>query len=297
MPWPSWLTSSSSSADDDKRVAALLDAERAKQSASSWNSTLNKPDWSNFTSPQTITFSVLTAGATLILVRGYKLYVRRIPSVEYLKPSFYRRRSLYGYVTSVGDGDNFHLFHTPGGRLAGWGWLRGRKVDEYTRKQIKDQTLHVRIAGVDAPECAHFGKPAQPYSQEALEWLRSTLTHTYVRAYPYREDQYKRVVCMVYRRRWLFFQSDVGLSMLKQGWATVYEAKFGSEFGDKEEQYRSAEQSAKYRGVGMWQKPGLVARMMGGSAETVETPREYKTRTANAEKGSKATKPHETAKR
>jgi endonuclease YncB( thermonuclease family) len=40
------------------------------------------------------------------------------------------------------------------------------------RKALKDQTLHIRIAGIDAPECAHFGNPAQPFSKEALEWLK-----------------------------------------------------------------------------------------------------------------------------
>jgi endonuclease YncB( thermonuclease family) len=58
---------------------------------------------------------------------------------------------------------------------------------------LKGKTIHVRLAGVDAPEVrkilfmdpawsdgqdcwhplrqlAHFGKPAQPYSREALEW-------------------------------------------------------------------------------------------------------------------------------
>lgn len=27
--------------------------------------------------------------------------------------------------------------------------------------------ISVRLAGVDAPECAHFGMPAQPYGEEA----------------------------------------------------------------------------------------------------------------------------------
>lgn len=201
----------------------------------------------------------------------------RIPNVDYITPNRLRGRSLYGYVSSVGDGDNFRLFHTPGGRLAGWGWFPGRQVKKM--KKFQGKTVHVRIAGVDAPEMAHFGRPAQPYSQEALEWLKSFVLHKYVRVIPYRRDQYERVVCTVYRRRWGFFKSDVGLNMLKQGLATVYEAKFGSEFGgpEKEKVYRDTEARAKQKKIGMWQEQSLVGRMLGRK-NTLESPREYKTR-------------------
>ncbi len=70
----------------------------------------------------------------------YVNYFRRIPSASYIRPSFFRKRSLFGRVTRVGDGDNFHLFHTPGGRFVGWGWLR--KVPE-NRKQLKERTVRV----------------------------------------------------------------------------------------------------------------------------------------------------------
>ena len=46
----------------------------------------------------------------------------------------FRRKYLYGKVTSVGDGDNFLFFHTPGGVLGGWHWLR--KVPTLQRKGI-----------------------------------------------------------------------------------------------------------------------------------------------------------------
>jgi len=179
-------------------------------------------------------------------------------------------------VTSVGDADNFRLFHTPGGRLTGWGWLPGRRVHD-DKKWLKDKTVHVRIAGVDAPELAHFGREAQPYSQEALDFLKAHVLHRHVRARPYRKDQYERVVCGVTLRRWLFFRTDLGLEMLKAGMATVYEAKFGSEFGELEERYRAAEKRARERKVGMWQKPGFVGKMLGRK-DAFESPRQYKER-------------------
>ncbi|GAB7363841.1 hypothetical protein MBLNU230_g4406t1 [Neophaeotheca triangularis] len=285
MRWPEWLSSRPSTADHDN----ISDSPVLPKPTGSWSSNLNSTDWSHYTTPQTIIASVVTTATTIALIRLYKTYLRRIPTVEYLKPSLFRQRSLYGYVTSVGDGDNFRLFHTPGGRWLGWGWIPGRKIQHKTPKEVKDQTVHVRIAGVDAPELAHFGRPAQPYGQEALEWLKSNISGNYVRAYPYRRDQYDRIVCSVYRRKFLFFKSDVGLNMLRSGLATVYEAKFGSEFGGQEENYKAAEERAKQKGVGMWQAPGLVDKMLGrnGSKKQHESPREYKTRMAKQDQKAK----------
>lgn len=290
MQWPTWAfwrpksESNGKPQHRDNPPEPSHNASSTPELPASWQSNLTKTDWlqSHYTTNQTIAISIATTATTLALIRLYKTYLRRIPSVDYLKPEFFRRRSFFGYVTRVGDGDNFHLYHTPGGRLLGWGWLR--RVHNLKGEKLKGKTMHVRIAGVDAPEAAHFGRPAQPYSQEALDWLRSFVLHKFVRVYPYRPDQYGRVVCSAYRRRWLFFKFDVGLNMLKQGLATVYEAKFGSEFGNNEEQYRAAEERAKQKKIGMWQGTGLVGRMLGRNS-SLESPREYKTRHAQQEKG------------
>jgi endonuclease YncB( thermonuclease family) len=81
----------------------------------------------------------------------------------------------------------------------------------------------------------------------------------------------------------LVWKQDVGLTKLKRGLATVYEAKFGSEFGTEEEAYREAEKKAKAKKVGMWHGPGLVGKMLGQSSKPLESPREYKTRMAKDE--------------
>lgn len=60
--------------------------------------------------------------------------------------------------------------------------------------ELKDETLHIRIAGIDAPEAAHFGRPAQPHSAESLDWLRETLMGKKVRCQLLRKDQYSRIV-------------------------------------------------------------------------------------------------------
>lgn len=69
--------------------------------------------------------------------------------------------------------------------------------------------------------------------------------------------------------------------MLRQGWATVYEAKTGVEFGGAklERKYRDAEALAKMKGLGLWQ--GLK----GKKANSWESPRAYKTRMKELENG------------
>lgn len=84
----------------------------------------------------------------------------------------------------------------------------------------------------------------------------------------YKKDHYDRAVATVYVRKWLL-KRDVGLQMLRAGWATVYEAKTGAEFGvGLEAKYRSAERWAKFRRKGIW----------AGKQKEYESPGQYKAR-------------------
>lgn len=121
MRWPPWSTTSSK--DDNEKTRPL-----------SWT------DWTHYTDPRTIIPTIILTGTALLLARFYRSYLRRIPQAVNIQPAFWRRRSLFGRVTSVGDGDNFRLFHTPGGRLTGWGWIPGRRVPE-KREDLKDKTV------------------------------------------------------------------------------------------------------------------------------------------------------------
>ncbi|KAK2882698.1 putative endonuclease lcl3 [Arthroderma sp. PD_2] len=237
-----------------------------------WNALANVTNWSHFLEPQNLIPTVLLTSGILFAVRIHRRYLRRIPEATNISPSYLRQRSILGKVTSVGDGDNFRIYHTPGGILAGWGWLR--KVPT-SKKGLKNNTIHVRIAGVDAPELAHFGRPSQPYAEEAHTWLTNRLLGLRIRAHVYRPDQYSRVVATVYAYRFLFFPQDIGLQMLREGLATVYEAKSGAEFGGagQEKKYRDAEAVAKKKGKGLWKTK---------SSSSWESPRDFKSR-MNAE--------------
>lgn len=82
--------------------------------------------------------AILVSLAGLATMQLGASYLRRIPSAAHIQPHFFRRRSIFGRVTRVGDGDNFHFFHTPGGRAAGWGWLRN--VPKLS-KELKGRTV------------------------------------------------------------------------------------------------------------------------------------------------------------
>lgn len=105
-----------------------------------WNSILNSFNWSQLKEPGNLVPTILLTGGLLFVFDVHRRFLRRIPEATNISPSLLRRRSLLGRVTSVGDGDNFRMYHTPGGRLAGWGWLPWKKVPT-ARKELKDRTV------------------------------------------------------------------------------------------------------------------------------------------------------------
>lgn len=209
---------------------------------------------------------------TTVIIMFHQFYNQRLiryPTASSI-PSILldKKHVLIGIVTSVGDADNFRLFHTPGGIFAGWHWLR--RVPSI-KKELKDQTIHIRLAGIDAPELSHFGKEAQPYGKEAMEWLTSYILGKRVSVQIFSRDRYERIVGAVEVRQWpyIWIKRNVSLEMLKLGLAEVYKSQ-GAEYGGKlaELQFRYAEQKAKKKRVGMWKQ----------SNRSYESPSEYKRR-------------------
>ncbi len=218
---------------------------------SSANDRESKGLTSSFYDPSTIIATSILTASVLGGFYIYKMYLRRIAESRKLPLSFMRHRTMLGYVTSVGDGDNFHFYHTPGGILAGWYWLR--PVPKVNQRGLGKQTLHVRLCGVDAPERSHFGKPAQKWGDEALAWLRSYVLGRRVRVKPLSIDQYNRVVGKVTILKWNG-RRDISAEMIRQGWGVVYEGKKTAEFDGNEHKYRRLEVKAKKKKLGIWQQ-------------------------------------------
>ncbi|KAJ7116344.1 nuclease [Mycena epipterygia] len=215
--------------------------------------------------------SLTTASGTLV----YRRYFRRLKNGDWVTPDvFANKRWVKGRVTSVGDSDNFRFYHTP---AFGWRWPLKFRIIPSTAKDLKDKTLHIRIAGVDAPEAAHFGRPSQPYSEESLAWLRQEILGKTVYCQLLRRDQYSRIVAIVTMPprflpgSWTSGKS-LSLEMLRSGWVTTYE-QAGAEYGKwGKEEFLRVENEAKAARRGMW-----------ANGTTAESPSEYKRRHAQAE--------------
>ncbi|TIB65150.1 hypothetical protein E3P78_00785 [Wallemia ichthyophaga] len=181
-----------------------------------------------------------------------------------------------GLVTRVGDGDNFRLYHTPLLSFTQRRAILGRKM-------TANDTIHVRLAGVDAPETAHFGKPAQPYANEALEWLRKTITGEKVSVKLLRKDRYGRVVgnAQLLAKWYRPWRKNVSMELTKgkllhwrrdtvslpnaAGYGSIY-AQDGAEYDGMLDRLRKVESDARRKKRGMWKQ------------KKVELPADYKSK-------------------
>ncbi|KAL7318674.1 putative endonuclease lcl3 [Mucor circinelloides] len=172
---------------------------------------------------------------------------KRYKTAGHIPPEVFERATkIRGKVVAVGDSDNFRLYHTPG---LGWGWIRNIPK---TRKELQNQTISIRIAGVDAPEGAHFGMPAQPFSAEAKQFLTKLVLNKRVQVQLLSRDQYSRVVAMAYVRKPPFFlKKNVSAEMLKAGLASIYVAK-GAQYAGMLDQLKKYESRAKFFKRGIW---------------------------------------------
>ncbi|KAF8637145.1 hypothetical protein AX17_003049 [Amanita inopinata Kibby_2008] len=225
-------------------------------------------------SPASLFFLGFGSGALTVICAtvAYTRFGKRIPNGDHVTVDvFAKKRWIKGVVTSVGDADNFRLFHTP---TIGWSWpFKFRRIPT-TAKDLKGKTIHIRIAGVDAPEGSHFGRPAQPFASESLDWLRRRLLGKKVYCQLIHRDQYSRIVSNVHLTPrflpgTLVFGKSLPLEMLRAGWATTYEQAF-AEYGEGgKELYLKAEKEARGSKRGMWQH-----------GTNIETPASYKRRHA-----------------
>ncbi|EEB90308.1 hypothetical protein MPER_11498 [Moniliophthora perniciosa FA553] len=237
-------------------------SDRLKKDALQW-----KQQALNLT-PEVLIAFVAGSTTTIAASRLYIRYVRRIKNHDWVTPNMIEKKRWFkGYVTNVGDGDNFEDWLA----LA----LKFRRFPE-TNKELKAQTIHIRIAGVDAPECGHFGRQGQPHAEESLAWLKERITGKTLYCQFLQRDQYSRIVAHVtVKRRFLpgsLLANSLAAEMLRAGVATVYE-QAGAQYGPGgKEEFLRIEAEAKAARRGMWRK-GL----------TVETPADYKRRNVQLE--------------
>ncbi|PWN50643.1 SNase-domain-containing protein [Violaceomyces palustris] len=256
-------------------IRALLDSQGKKGSQDEPNT---EPRAKNLLSDP-LSIALISVTGTLAVMGLYWRYFRRIRNAEHLTPSVLRyRKTLVGKVTSVGDADGFRLFHTPGiPFLRSWFYVPPTKPS-----QLRNETLSIRLAGADAPEAAHFGKEAQPFSKEAHDELKRLVLGKTCWVQASHVDQYKRLVGTpyVFEPPYIFGRTNVSLHLVKNGLATVYRSA-GASYGrasfwsktmskatDGLGRLERAERNAKRKKLGMW-----------SLGNKLETPEAYKRRT------------------
>lgn len=171
---------------------------------------------------------------------------------------------LRGRVLSVSDGDTIRFLHSP--TIFSSSHLK-------EGEKLSDTALPIRIATIDTPEVAKFGKPGQPYGNEAKEYLSSMILDDIVSVRLLAKDQYGRGVGQVVKPRlfgWLGGR-DMDTEMLQAGLAEVYRGG-GAVYGPKgKEKYIEMEENAKKKRKGMWKDKNresaaeFKARMKEGS--------------------------------
>lgn len=140
----------------------------------------------------------------------------------------------------------------------------------------------IRMLGIDAPEVAHEDQPAQPYSKEATDWLRSRIEGARVslRIDSAKKDRYGRTLAWVYDEHGKMLNEE----LLAEGLVRLL-----PDFGlpaDLEPQLRQAESEARILKKGLWSaKAGKKKSASRGDdvknfvAERRKPPGEFNTQT------------------
>ncbi|KAI0562694.1 endonuclease lcl3 [Gracilaria domingensis] len=200
---------------------------------------------------------------TPAIVRSFRCF----PTAAHIPSNLVNNRStLHGAVVAVRDGDNLRIRHAP---------FLHRIFNWYTPPKgtnISQTTINVRLAGIDAPECASFGNKGQKYGPIARDWLKDYALGRKVSFRIHAIDQYKRAVATVYRkpenavlRSLGLGRKNIGLELTRSGYATIYTGA-GAQYGSARlmRLYQKVEQRAKNKRVGMWSENNVI------------TPKQYK---------------------
>lgn len=149
---------------------------------------------------------------------------------------------LKGRVVSVSDGDTFRFYHKPT-------WFHSSTPDSDIK--LSDQTIQIRICTIDTPEVAKFGKPSQPFGDDAKALLEQWILDRTVSVQLLQRDQYGRAVASVSKRT-LFGRTQLDEVMLKAGLAEVYQGG-GAVYGPKgKDYYMKLEETARKNKKGIW---------------------------------------------
>jgi len=154
---------------------------------------------------------------------------------------------LIGTAVSVSDGDTLRFLHKP---------TPFHPTTLSKTQKLATDTLPIRICTIDTPETAKFGKPGQPFGEEAKHKLQSLAENRLIHVRLLTKDQYGRAVgqVLVPGRGFPFLRprQSVDEIMLREGLAEVY-LGMGAVYGDKgKDAYLAIESTARKAKKGIW---------------------------------------------
>lgn len=195
---------------------------------------------------------LMTSGCALSFVVGLRLGKVRPSWKRYTdirdipKDAFETRKVFRGRVLSVSDGDTVRILHTPT-------WWSTKTLQE--NEKLSTTALPIRLCTIDTPETAKFGKPGQPFGEQAKERLSQLLLDRTVSFTLLAADQYGRGVAEVYTGRFLFWKQYADEKMLQAGLAEVYLGS-GAVYGRLgKEHYLNIQEAARKKKKGIWSDP------------------------------------------
>jgi len=145
------------------------------------------------------------------------------------------------------------ILATSTGATAGAQWtVEGRVVglsdgDTITVLDAGKSQHVIRVGGIDAPE------RKQPFGSAAKEALSSMVFDRRVAAHCWKRDRYGREVCAVF-----VGTRDVGLAMIRDGYAWHYKAFEQEQSAEDRAAYAGAEGDARSARRGLWREPGAI---------------------------------------
>lgn len=118
--------------------------------------------------------------------------LQQFSTVNDIPPDFFvKRGSIYAFVERVIDGDTIRVRHYPGYSIF-------NQPPEPIKGKLSDQTIKVRLYGVDTPEIAkNKDQVSQPFAEDAKEFTKKLLNHQKVVVTFLSKDQYGRAICQV----------------------------------------------------------------------------------------------------
>jgi endonuclease YncB( thermonuclease family) len=100
--------------------------------------------------------------------------------------------AIYAFVERILDGDTLRVRHVPGFSLT------QQTPEPLTKRGIADDTLVIRLYGIDCPEIAKNAKQTtQPFGLEAKQFASNLVYHQMVKITFIRKDRYGRAIAMV----------------------------------------------------------------------------------------------------